>query len=322
MRWKELKAHLISVGSVRLLGEPAVTYVSRSAAGPGAGGEGAVFFSIGSCRVRLDVDPTSPISITHLGDGNAEIKVDGESISGRLERVALHCPRQAYITVTGSCVYRCRYCGVPEIGGKRKSIGEIVGMVKSVIDRIDAISITSGVLHSAEEEEEYVLKVIENLRTFNIPIGVSIYPTEATPENLAALGVVEVKFNIEAATESLFAEMCPGLDYSLIWHVLERSVGLFGRNHVFSNVIVGLEETDEEMEACINRLTGIGVIPVLRPLSPAAALSDYERPSPERLLKLYEIHKEALCRAGLDPSQAQSMCVACSGCDLVPWRDE
>ena len=322
MHWKELKARVLSVGSARLLGEPADSYISRSAAGPGAGGAGAVFFVVGPRRVRLDVDPSSPVSIRHLGDGRAEMTVGGESVSGRLEPVALHCPRQAYITVTGSCIYRCRYCQVPEIGGRRKSIEEIVAMVGSVIDRIDAISITSGVLHTPTEEEEYVLEVIKKLRPFGIPIGVSIYPTEKTPENLAALDVAEVKFNVEAATKSLFADMCPGLDYSMIWHVLTRSVGFFGKGHVFSNVIVGLGETDEEMEACIRKLTMIGVIPVLRPLNPAAQLSEFERPSPDRLLKLYEIHKDALRRAGLDPAQAISMCVACSGCDLVPWRDE
>jgi len=322
MQWKELKARVLSLGSAHLIGEPADHYVSRSAAGPGAGGEGSIFFAVGHRRVRLELDPSSPVSIRHLGDGRAEMTVGGESVAGRLESVAHHCPRQAYITVTGSCIYRCRYCQVPEIGGRRKSIEEIVSMVESVSDRIDAISITSGVLHTPAEEEQYVLEVIKELRKFGIPIGVSIYPTGKTPENLAALGVIEVKFNVETATERLFADICPGLDYALIWDVLERSVRLFSRDHVFSNVIVGLGETDAEMEACIRRLTGIGVIPVLRPLNPAAQLSEFKRPSPERLLKLYEIHKDALLQAGLDPAQAISMCVACSGCDLVPWRDE
>lgn len=322
MHWKELKALLLSIGSARLSGEPAARYISRSAAGPGAGGGGSIFFAVGTRRVRLGLDPSSPVSIRHLGDGRAELVVGDESVTGRLEPVALHCPRQAYITVTASCIYGCRYCEVPEIGGKRKSLQEIVALVESVIDRVDSISITSGVLSTPEEEEEYIMEVIRELGRFGLPIGVSIYPTENTPENLARLGVDEVKFNIEAATESLFSEMCPGLDYDLMWDVLGRSVELFSRNHVFSNVIVGLGETDGEMEACIRRLCGMGVIPVLRPLNPAARLSEFERPSPERLLKLYEIQKNALLLAGLDPSQARSMCVACSGCDLVPWRDE
>ena len=40
--------------------------------------------------------------------------------------------------------------------------------------------------------------------------------------------------------------------------VLKKSVELFGRGHVFSNVILGLGETDEEMEACILELTTLG----------------------------------------------------------------
>ena len=77
--------------------------------------------------------------------------------------------------------------------------------------------------------------------------------------------------------------MCPGLDYDRLWRVLDRSVELFGRNRVFSNVIIGLGETDAEMEACINRLTSHGVIPVLRPLNPVAGFTGTPRPSAERL---------------------------------------
>ena len=121
-------------------------------------------------------------------------------------------------------------------------------MVESVRPRIHAISITSGVQTSIEEEEAYVLEVVKQLVQFNLPIGVSIYPTDKTPDRLKELGVAEVKFNLEAATPELFAKMCPGLDYERLWQVLDRSVGLFGRNRVFSNVIIGLGETDAEME--------------------------------------------------------------------------
>ena len=92
------------------------------------------------------------------------------------------------------------------------------------------------------------------------------------------LGVAEVKFNLEAATPELFTKMCPGLDYDLLWQVLDRSVELFGKNRVFSNVIIGLGETDAELEACIRKLTAHGVIPVLRPLNPVAGLVGTPRP--------------------------------------------
>jgi biotin synthase-related radical SAM superfamily protein len=322
MQWKELKARLLAAGAVSLTGEPAEQFIARSAAGPGAGGRGAIFFAMGSHRVKLALDPLSTIEIAHRGHGTADLYFDGQLITGRLLEPGFHCPDQAFITVTGSCIFRCRYCSVPKIGGRRKSIEEIRGMVESVRPRIHAISITSGVQTSIEEEETYVLEVVKQLARFNLPIGVSIYPTDKTPDRLKELGVAEVKFNLEAATPELFATMCPGLDYERLWQVLDRSVGLFGRNRVFSNVIIGLGETDAEMETCIRKLTSHGVIPVLRPLNPVADLAGTPRPSADRLSKIMAIHGQALTEAGLDARQAHTMCTNCAGCDLVPGRDE
>jgi biotin synthase-related radical SAM superfamily protein len=321
MQWKDLKARLLAVGQVRLTGEPAEQYIARSAAGPGAGGNGAVFFAMGSHRVKLALSPVSVIEIAHRGNGTADLFFEGQRISGHLLEPGFHCPDQAFITVTGSCVFSCKYCSVPKIRGKRKTIEEIVQMVESVRDRIHAISITSGVLSTVEEEESYVLEVVKRLSSYDLPLGVTVYPTASTPDRLKELGVAEVKFNLEAATPELFSQMCPGLDYGLLWQVLERSVHLFGKNRVFSNVIVGLGETDAELENCIRKLTSLGVIPVLRPLNPVAGLAGTPRPSAERLKKVFEIHERALTAAGLDTRLAVSMCTNCSGCDLVPGRD-
>ncbi|MCK9579597.1 MAG: radical SAM protein [Methanoregula sp.] len=322
MQWKELKSRLLAAGSVNLVGVPAEQFIARSAAGPGAGGRGAVFFGMGTHRVKLVLDPFSPIEISHRGNGIVDLYFEGNLIPGRLLEPGFHCPDQAFITVTGSCIFKCRYCSVPKTGGRRKSIDEIIGMIESVRHRIHAISITSGVMESIDEEEAYVLDVVKHLAFFNLPIGVSIYPTENTPEHLKELDVTEVKFNIEAATPELFAKMCPGLDYNCIWQVLDQSVELFGKNRVFSNVIIGLGETDAELEACIRKLTAHGVIPVLRPLNPVAELAGTPRPSAERLKKFFAIHEQALEAAELDAGLAQTMCTNCAGCDLVPGRDE
>jgi biotin synthase-related radical SAM superfamily protein len=322
MQWTELKARLLAVGSARITGEPADGFIARSAAGPGAGGSGAVFFAMGSHRVKFAINPKSAIEISHRGNGIADLFFEGNLIPGRLLEPGLHCPEQAFITVTGSCIFRCRYCSVPRLKAGRKSIPEIVKLVESVQHRVHAISITSGVLTSIEEEESYVLEVVKHLIGFGLPIGVSIYPTAQTPRRLKELGVAEVKFNLEAATPEIFARMCPGLDYDLIWDVLASSVKLFGKNRVFSNVILGLGETDEEMEACIHRLTTLGVIPVLRPLNPVAELTGTPRPSAERLKKIFAIQVRELAAADLNPMLAMTMCTNCCGCDLVPGRDE
>jgi biotin synthase-related radical SAM superfamily protein len=321
MRWKELKTRLLAVGSTRLSGEPADQYIACSTAGPGAGGEGSIFFAIGRHRVRLALDPDSPVVIAHRGGGVADLFFESTLQNGRLEEPGYHCPNQAFITVTGSCIFRCTYCPVPHLEGERKSIDEIVSMVQSVRHRISAIALTSGILSSIGEEEAYVLEVVRHLTLFGLPIGVSIYPTERSPDRLHALGVVEVKFNIEAATAQLFGAMCPELDYDLVWGVLERSVQLYGKGRVFSNVIIGLGETDAEMERCIQRLTTRGVIPVLRPLNPVAGASLMQRPSAERLAAVSAMHERALAAAGLDTRQALTMCTNCTGCDLVPGKD-
>lgn len=322
MQWKELKARLLSAGSARLTGEPADEFIAKSTAGPGAGGKGSVFFAMGSHRVKLSLSPAASTEIVHRGGGVADLCFEGKEIPGRLVRPGLHCPDQAFITVTESCIFSCKYCSVPRLAGKRKSIEEIVGLVESVKDRVSAISLTSGVAGSVEDEESYVCDVIRNLTRFGLPIGVSIYPTPETPDRLHDLGVVEVKFNIEAATPELFAQVCPGLDYDLLWQVLDRSVVLFGKGRVFSNIIIGLGETDAELAACIEKLVAHGVIPVLRPLNPVAGFSGSSRPSAERLRAAYEIHSRALAAAGIDPLGARTMCTNCAGCDLVPGREE
>ncbi|MDO9539371.1 MAG: radical SAM protein [Methanocalculus sp.] len=321
MRWHELKAELLSIGSCRITGLDAAGYIERSSAGPGAGGPGSLFFSSEGRRVRLSVAADSPIEILHEGEGNAILRFGLTEVIGLLEKPALHCPRQAYITVTGRCIFSCKYCPVPLNHGRAKSPDEIADMIESVADRIDALSLTSGVLDSVEGEESRVIEVLRRIGSQTVPIGVSIYPGPKTPEKLFSEGVLEVKFNLEAATPALFQEMCPGLSWDEILRSLDQSVALFGEGRVFSNVILGLGETDEEMDACIRLLTERGVIPVIRPLTPAAHLSSFSRPVPSRLLKISTMHAHALKDSGLDTRKARTMCTLCTGCDIVPGRD-
>jgi biotin synthase-related radical SAM superfamily protein len=321
MNWTELKAALLEQGTARVSGAPIDSFLERSRAGPGAGGPGSVFFAAGDRRVRLAISPDSPVVIVHKGGGRAELHLGDETFTGRLEHIGLHCPRQAYITVSEGCIFACRYCPVPAQRQHVKTPREVTTLIEGVFDRIDAISITSGVVGSVEEDEERVLAVLDAVRRFDLPIGVSIYPGEGTPRRLFDRGVAEVKFNLETATPALFTRMCPGLDRDVIWDALSASVPLFGKNHVFSNVILGLGETDEEMRACIDKLAAAGIIPVIRPLTPAAGLADRTRPGQKRLLELCSVHEKLLKEHGLDTLAALTMCTACTGCDLVPGRD-
>jgi len=320
MNWRDIKSLFLAKGSANLTGAPADEYISKSTAGPGAGGPGSFFLNFTGKRVRMSIDPLSEIICIHQGKGAVTCSIAGETIHAMLEKPGLHCPRQAYITVTSQCIFHCKYCSVPNISG-RKTLEEIETMITSVLPDIDAISLTSGVLTTIEEEEAYVLSVIHQIRHFSLPIGVSIYPTPDTPALLKEAGVAEVKFNLETATGDLFTTMCPGLVRTDIEDALVASVPLFGRGHVFSNIIFGLGETDEELATCITNLAQKGVIAVLRPLHPAAEVASYSRPSPERIKKIFLLQHDILAKYHLLPSVAMTMCPACAGCDMIPGVD-
>ena len=320
MHWGDLKARILACGTVC----PAGDYQFRpeqSTAGPGAGGSGSIFFTTHHGRIRLSISDDSPLTLTADADGSARIIGPGIDVTGCVEEPVYHCPRQAYITLSEGCIFSCRYCSVPTRAGRIKTAEEVTAMIAAVADEIDAISLTSGVIGSVEEDEERAVVVVHAVAGFGIPIGVSIYPLPDTPRRLKDAGACEVKFNIEAATPALFQKMCPGLDYEEIWTILEESVYVFGRNRVFSNVILGLGETDGEMEACIHRLTEIGVIPVVRPLNPTPELPGLPRPSANRILGMAEFAARELKKADLDPRQAKTMCTLCGGCDLVAGKD-
>ena len=321
MDWKRVKAELLAANTVQLEGEPCDGFISRSTAGPTAGGEGSVFFSKDGRRVRLSVARKGHVRLHHRGGGRVTIRTGDQEMDGKLEPAGLHCPRQAYVNVSERCIFRCRYCTVPLLGGGTKDPAAIEARVREVLDRVDAIAITSGVSGSVEAEECRVLALVKRLVPLGKPVGVSIYPTPETPRRLHDLGVAEVKWNLEAATPALFARMCPGLDYHSIRVALDRSVEIFGEGAVCSNVLFGLGESDEDLERCIEDLASSGIIPVLRPLNPAAELSAVPRPSAERILGVCGIHERALRCHGLDTRKARTMCTACTGCDLVPGRD-
>jgi len=122
----------------------------------------------------------------------------------------------------------------------------------------------------------------------------------------------------------IFQKVCGDLTLEYILDKLKDAVNIFGKNRVFSNFIIGLGESDDSVRNGIEVLAKIGVIPILRPVNPhPLRVGDCftERPSPERLLKLARIEAEVLKKYRLNPKLARTMCLKCTGCDLVPFVD-
>ncbi len=323
----ETKALLLAIGSADI--DPALLpplMKTTATAGPGAGGS-SCFIRSGPHRIRLSINRNSPFRIAAWG-GGVLITRRGEIIAGGiLELPPCHCPEQAYITVSERCVFDCRFCPVPKLNGRVKTIDEIVSLVDAARKhgRVRAISLTSGVADTPEKEAAYMVHVVQELaERYDLPIGVSIYPTTTSTEDLHAAGACEIKYNVETMDREIFRKVCPGLSLDTILTALEGAVVTFGKNHVSSNFIIGLGETDECVTNGVETLAAMGVIPNLRPISPhplRAGEIFVERPSASRLLLLARINQAALERYGLDARQAKTMCLPCTGCDLTPQRD-
>jgi biotin synthase-related radical SAM superfamily protein len=324
-----IKAYLLSIGSVRIEDSSILqsSLKTRATAGPGAGGS-SVFFRSGDRRVRLSVNDLSPLSIS-LDSENAAVLKRGEEViaKGALERPLCHCPQQAYITVSEKCIYDCKFCPVPKIQGEIKDNQKVCRMVADAYatGSLSAISLTSGVSISPEVEVERMVSVIKDLtRDYDLPIGVSVYPTKHSSEKLYAAGASEVKYNVETMDTEIFSRVCPELSLQEVLDALGNAVDVFGKNNVCSNFILGLGESDAIVKEGVTLLTELDVIPVLRPISPHPLrrdVIDVRRPDAQRLIRLGSMVRDMLDYNSLRADKARTMCLPCTGCDLTPHRD-
>jgi len=319
----ETKALLLSVGTVQVAKPHASGRAST--AGPGAGGQ-SVFFQSGPHLARLSVTESSPLCLESREAGVAIMRDSQEIARGRLVEPLLHCPEQAYITVSERCIYDCKFCAVPKLAGGIKSSQTVLQMVEEAArtGHLQAISLTSGVEVSPQHEAERVAGIVRDLKRFGVPVGVSISPFPGVNQILKDAGADEVKYNLECVDPDLFLQVCPGISFQEIMDALREAVAIFGKNRVFTNIIVGLGESDELLRRSIDELTEWGVIPVLRAVFPhplRAGETWMERPSAERLLELARYLKMALEKNGLDGGAALTGCYRCTGCDLTPGRD-
>ena len=322
-----VKADLLSIGSVQV--DTALLPAqlkSLATAGPGAGGS-SIFFRSGDRRVRLTINELSPLRAVPEDGDVVLIKGNDMIARGALEHPLCHCPEQAYITLSEKCIYDCQFCPVPKMNGGIKDSKKVLQMVAEAYatGELKAISLTSGVAVSPEKEVQRMAGIVKQLRReYDLPIGVSVYPTEHSSERLYAAGACEIKYNVETMDPALFRRVCPDLSLQTVLDSLENAVDYFGRNRVSSNFIIGLGETDEAVRKGLKQLTDRCVIPIIRPISPHPLRKDViniQRPDASRLLKLGGMLREMLDCQSLCAEKSKTMCLLCTGCDLTPHRD-
>jgi biotin synthase-related radical SAM superfamily protein len=276
--------------------------------------------------VRLTINDLSPLRAVPDDEHVVVMKGDDLIARGILERPLCHCPEQAYITLSEKCVYDCQFCPVPKMQGGIKDSAKVFQMVAEAhaTGELKAISLTSGVAISPKKEVQRAVDIIKQLtREYDLPIGVSVYPTTGSSEELYSAGACEVKYNVETMDPKLFRRFCPDLSLYTVLDALDTAVNIFGRNRVSSNFIIGLGESDETVRKGIKHLTDRCIIPILRPISPHPLRKGVKinRPDAEKLLKLGSMLKDMLDCQSLCVDESRTMCLFCTGCDLTPHID-
>ncbi|MDR3205504.1 MAG: radical SAM protein [Candidatus Methanoplasma sp.] len=333
------KAELSLGGGIRLPKGFVMPYrLSRSTAGPGAGSSSAVF-AFGKYRVKKGVSYDSGEFELHDEGGVLSLTRNGEPFLNGVDikPVVYHCPEQAFFNLDQRCMYNCAFCASPRLdrnATKGLTPEGIVGMVKDamVSKTVGSVSLTSGVVDSVDDTVRRMADAVYAVRSEfpDMPIGVEPYASCA--EHIRILkeaGADEIKMNLETATEAIFRKVCPELDRDGIFRLLSSAVDIFGRGRVTSNIIFGLGETDAELKEILEDLCGMDVIPTLRALrynayngeSLKAAIGDVPKVTPDRALSTARMLKDCLERYDLDSGGCRTMCIECTCCDLVPFRD-
>ncbi|MCQ2052558.1 MAG: hypothetical protein MJZ03_01270 [archaeon] len=325
------KASLIASGAVLIPKNYRVPVeISRSTAGPEAG-QRSLVFSFGRMRVKKSIS-------TNNGDfvycPEKKTLVFGNIVihDVTIMPVAYHCPEQAFFNIDQNCMFECAYCSSPLLPNhitKKLDAIKIVNLIHQKEELIHSVAITSGVNNSVNSTVDRITECIRHIRNEfpNMPIGVESYIDDTTQvDKLKTAGANEIKINIETATERL--DICPNIDRTIVFGMLAYAVNVFGKGKVTSNIIIGLGETNSELEDIINKLCSMGVAPYIRSLRISPFVKDKLHqmnitnvPSSERMIHVAKIQKMIMERHNLDTHTFCTMCFRCGCCDLIPFKD-
>ncbi|MEM2900526.1 MAG: radical SAM protein [Thermoplasmata archaeon] len=345
------KAELISCGILYVPSEIHLpVLVSRSTAGPGAGSH-AVAFEFEGLRIKL------PISRKRIENGFALVEKDGIFSISRIEngkisskpfiekiefiQTLMHAPRQAFVNIHASCIYRCTFCTTPRLtssqGTERTKGYSLDQWVDAIVNAsgkkdFESFSVTSGIYRSVDKTVEDIAYVVKHARdrllerNIDTPIGVEPYvEKEEQIKVLKEAGATELKLNLHSYDKEYFKLLCPDWDYENVKKMLSFGVKIFGKGKVCSNIIFGLGESDEIVLSGVEYLASEGIIATLRAVrvnegnrqALENAFGKIEKVDAERMIRLAEKADKIMQDYGLCRHRFNTMCLRCKCCDIL-----
>lgn len=118
----------------------------------------------------------------------------------------------------------------------------------------------------------YVTKAIHS--QCDVPISLSCQPfNKSQMRQLMGAGANRISIALDAATKQIFDKVKgPATHSPYDWKrhqlALKQAVEVFGKNQVFTHLVVGLGETERDLAEAIQRCTDLGVIPSMFAFTP------------------------------------------------------
>jgi len=209
-------------------------------------------------------------------------------------------PSTAYLLTyhPGKCSANCGFCSQARLSTGRSdllsrvtwptfSLGDVIENLEAAVKHGSIKRVCIQALNYPNVLED-VLGMMAELRSrIDVPISLSCQPlSEEDMWALVGAGLDTIGIPLDAATEGLFQKI-KGADASgpYLWqsHIeaLRKGVQTFGEGRVFTHLIVGLGETDEEMVRAMQSAIDMGVFPALFAFTPLSGTKLEGRPQPE-----------------------------------------
>lgn len=285
-------------------------------------------------RVRLSLNNVSKFMLMKSNTNDFLIKdIATQKIITKhvtVERIMAHAPEQLFFLLYKNCINRCSFC--PLTYETNYSHYDWERIQQKILDNINyeikSVSFTTS-CPAGKTRDELVDEIANNiLKTRSllgndIPIGVSLMtPSKRQLLLLKEFGATEIRLNLETYNTSLAKRIMPKKDLNKILHSIEMAVDIYGKEKVSSNIIVGLDESDDDVLKGVNRLAEIGALATLYPYDSIDKFDNlFKRPSAERIYNLAIEHKKIFHKYNLNPLNSKTMCCQCAASHLFPERD-
>lgn len=225
-----------------------------------------------------------------------------------------------------------RYCHAPNQAnvnlGEFDTDEEMMVYLNGLVDTGTVRGITVSIKEGTELETcVHRIRIMHNAYP-NIPIGISfrICPRGDLLQ-IKNAGATEIKINIESTIERICNVLSPNQSVSEYFECLNDSIQIFGKGYVMTSFYVGVGETKNEIEKIFDTLGKMGVLSDIKikridektKLKLESEFGVIEPPTVEELSRIGMMLKESEIKYDLDSNNTKTLCIACRGCNLVPF---